>query len=511
MNLSSQSSLPPSPPAANRIILWGGLLAIFGIWPALTNGQPFFYMDTTAYVRGADVAISKVLGARFATDWAKDPRRMIGPQSVLAVRDAATGEPKAPQRFVSAGRSIVYGALLYLGEIFRGMWFSVVIQSLLAVYLIFVLTVKTLGLEFRSFLVTCVALFLFSSLPFFASFLMPDILSGFLILGIAILTTSWDRLTSFDRAMLGGVLSFAVLAHTSHLALLVGLTAAVIGYVALADRSQWARVRGLATICLACVAIFILWDLAFSLGVSRAFGMPPVRPPFLMGKLVSKLDEPALAKACASNDFVVCRYQDRLPADDEWFIWSEDQRKGIYGAADLPTKQAIFAEQFRFALAVVPPNLGHFVSAISQDVLQQLAHIGLDEFSYPQNDFAFYEERVPNTEFRVLTSTVAARSQVYFILGRTVLYPVAVLSAVLVALLLSGALRPTAVGDSNELARWKTWRAVTGILLGGVVLNAIICGGLSHLHDRYEARVIWLIPLSLVTGIYVSKPNWSVA
>jgi hypothetical protein len=511
MSFDSQSSSPSSPPTAKRTMLWWVLLALFAIWPALTNGQPFFYMDTTAYVRGADVAISKVFGAEFATDWAKDPRRTIGPQSAVAVSDTGAGEQKPARRFVSAGRSIVYGMLLYLGEVFRDMWFCVIIQSLLAVYLIFVLTVKALGLDFRCFLLTCAALFLFSSLPFFISFLMPDVFSGFLILGTAILATSWDRLTFFDRAAIGAILSFAVLAHTSHLALLVGMTALVIAYVVLLDRSQWKHVKGLTAIVVTCVAIFALWDAVFSFSVSRALGMPPVRPPFLMGKLVSKLDQPALAKVCASNNFVVCRYQDRLPVDDEWFIWSDDERRGIYGTADLPTKQAMFAEQFRFTLAVVPPNLGRFASTISQDVLQQLTHIGLDEFSYPQDNFPFFQERMPSGEFSKLTSTVAARSQVYVVFGRTVLYGAAVLSATLVALLLGGALRPAAAGDSNELAPWKTWRAVSGILLAGVVLNAIICGGLSHVHDRYEARVAWLIPLSLVTGIQVMKSHRSVA
>jgi hypothetical protein len=33
------------------------------------------------------------------------------------------------------------------------------------------------------------------------------------------------------------------------------------------------------------------------------------------------------------------------------------------------------------------------------------------------------------------------------------------------------------------------------ILIGGVVANAAVTGILSTPHDRYQARVIWLIPL----------------
>ncbi len=513
MNLDlERRTIPAQAPAAPiHVAFWFVVLIVVGIWPALTNGQPFFYLDTTAYVRGADVAISKVLGAQFATDWAKDPRRRIERQSAGPVGEARAQGQKPTRRFVSSGRSIVYGALLYLGEVFKGMWFSVLMQSLIAVYLVFVLTVKVLNLDFRYFLLSCAVLFCFSSLPFFVSFLMPDVFSGFLILGFAILATSWNGLSFFDRAAISGVLLFAVLGHHSNVVLLVAMTVAATGYVVLVDRSQWSRIRGLSATVIACVVIFVLWDAAFSFGVTRAFGIPPVRPPFLMGKLVTSLDPSALAKVCASKDFVICKYQDRLPTNEEAFVWNEDQRTGIFGAADFPTKQALGAEQFRFALAIIPPNLGRLAATISQDVLRELGDVGLDEFLYLPEHLVFLAERLPSGEFRKLTSTVAARSDVYVVFGRTILCGAAFLSATLLTLLLGWTLRTAEISDAKEFGEWRTWRAVTCILLGGVVLNAIICGGLSTPHDRYEARVIWLIQLSFITGIYVMRPVWKVA
>ena len=35
----------------------------------LLNGQPFFFPDTTTYVREADAAVVWALGSRFATTW----------------------------------------------------------------------------------------------------------------------------------------------------------------------------------------------------------------------------------------------------------------------------------------------------------------------------------------------------------------------------------------------------------------------------------------------------------
>src|SRR5271157_5338698 len=117
-------------PVTSRIVSWFVVVTILGIWPALTNRQPFFFADTTAYVRGADLAISKTLGSRFATDWAKDQRRIIEPQTTVPTSESPADKQKSARRVVLAGRSIVYGALLYFGEVLGGMWFSIILQSL---------------------------------------------------------------------------------------------------------------------------------------------------------------------------------------------------------------------------------------------------------------------------------------------------------------------------------------------------------------------------------------------
>lgn len=496
-------------PATNWIVFWFVVLTLLGIWPALSNGQPFFSGDTTAYVRGADLAISKALGSRFATDWAKDQRRIIEPRpSVNPERRSA--EQRSSRRTVLAGRSIIYGGLLYFGEVLGGMWFSVIIQSLIACYLMFLFTVRAMGLNFRYFLVSCVVLFIASPLPFFASYLMPDVFAGYLILGFAILATGWDRLSHVERALTSAVLLYAVLSHTSHLLLLLLLTGITASYVALKAHSQWINIRWLTAITAACVVILVLWEVAFTFAVTRVFGDPPVRPPYVMAKLVSMLGEPAVAKVCASNAFVVCQFQDRFPVDAESFLWSEDERTGIFNVADVQTKRLLSDEQMRFALAIIPANWGHFVADVSRDALRQLTHIGLDDFCYPGPQ-VFFRTRLPSHYFGTLTSTFAARSDAYVVFGRTILYVTAIIGAIGTALLLGGMLRRGTVHSASEMEKRKTWCAATFMFLGGIILNAIICGGVSVPNHRYEARVVWLIHLSLVTGIGLMEPDWRIA
>lgn len=503
--MDKSTNRAPNLPTGMLLAVAFAFLTALGIWPALTNGQPFFYADTTAYVRGADLAISRTLGDRYATEWAKDQRRSFQLQAPAPTAVASVVEHKATRRVVLAGRSIIYGALLYLGEQFGGMWFSVLIQSLAATYLLFLFVVRTLTLDFRYFLVCCAALFVLSPLPFFTSFLMPDVFAAFLILGFAILATSWGRLSNFERAITSAILLFAVLAHTTHLILLLGLSVLALGYVAMFGRTQLPNIRSLMAIAAACVAIAFLWEFAFSFAVSKALGSAAVRPPFVTAKLVSMLGKPAVSTVCQSNSFAVCRFQDRLPIDTEAFLWSEDENAGVFGVADPETKRLLGAEQWQFAMSIIPPNFGHFVAGISLDALRQLTHISLAEYSYHPAGLAFFADRLPRREFDILNASVAARSDVYVVYGYTVLNVAVVLGAIVTLLFVAGI--PRFEGDTGQLERGKTWRAAAYILLGGIFLNAIICGGFSAVNNRYQARVIWLIQLCALSGICVMVPN----
>jgi hypothetical protein len=119
---------------------------------------------------------------------------------------------------------------------------------------------------------------------------------------------------------------------------------------------------------------------------------------------------------------------------------------------------------------------------------------------------AFFETRLPNQDFKRMSSTLAARSRIYIVFGNTVLYVTAVLGGAVIVGLVSGALRPASVGCEKRTEQENVWRAATYILLAGILLNAIICGGLSSVNNRYQARVIWLVQLSAITGICVMRP-----
>src|SRR3974377_1768715 len=165
-------------PCTVKVTSCAALLLLF-LWPAIYNGQPLFSPDTSAYIRGFDAGMVWLAGK--TPPWTTWASRLADRQKAP---DDVTVSLQSP-KFIIAGRSTSYGALLYLGELLGGLWASVAIQAA-AVLIALGLTLKHLKLfTWPKFIFAAGALGLVSSLPFFASFLLPDVFAGLAILAAA--------------------------------------------------------------------------------------------------------------------------------------------------------------------------------------------------------------------------------------------------------------------------------------------------------------------------------------
>ena len=247
-----------------------GLVVLIGafVWPALFNGQPFFFPDTTAYIRGADAGIQSAFNHK--SSWSLVPE---AGRSVSSIAD----------KTVLTGRSPYYGALLYIGDLAGGFWLTVVLQALDVA--------SAIGLALRAtrmplwppmfVILACIAAA--TTAPFFVSLLMPDVFAGVAILTASVLLSVRQRLARRDYILAFVLLLAASVFHDSHVLILFALLAMAAVYN-LFIRS-WRNWVGLTIVALALV-IATLAQSILSMTVQHVVGAPPLRPPFLMARTI---------------------------------------------------------------------------------------------------------------------------------------------------------------------------------------------------------------------------------
>ena len=378
-------------------------LLVASAWAALVNGQPFFMDDTSAYVRGPDFAVVYLLGDKFASSWTQD-------RTLHKENSHSDAQPVSAQRVplnspfertVLAGRSIYYGALLYLGHLTSYFWLSVFLQAAIFIYLTYIFAIKCADLSFSKFVGVVSLVLIVTPASFFISFLMPDIFASFLILSTIILVGFWHKLRLHDRICVLAIALLSVLFHTSHLLLLGFIELALAGMYLIKRRTDFARMIFAPALCLmAIIVLGIVGDLGFSYATKLAVGVEPTRPPFLMARIID--DGPGylfLKKNCPDKRYTACNYIDRLPTTAEDFLWSLDTSKGVYNLADVPTRKALAFEQTSFVVDVFKSDPVGVIAAAMKNTANQLLKVDLGQFFHTPAELEAYKQFLPGVLF----------------------------------------------------------------------------------------------------------------
>lgn len=473
------------------VLCWLALL-----WPAIYNGGPLLFVDTTAYVRGVDAGVASVFGV--STAWSTLPAgapaaRAVAPNATTEFATDSVPEPAGvasrdpavrSDRITLAGRSIYYGALPYLSYLLvGGLGAAIAVQALL-VAIAATLTAFRFGAgRVRGLMLPVLLLGL--SAPYFASFAMPDIFVPLAILAFANIAAFWTRDGGWPRAFWSGLLSYSALTHTGTLLLVALLACGAL----LLRATGHARVPGRAAgAIVAAVVAGIAGEILFSAGVRGLTGHAPVRPPFLTARIVD--DGPGyryLAESCPGNGFLLCGLIDRPPVNSDAFLWSSQPGSGAFLSGSPAQARGLAAEQGRFAFAVLRDRpielLGSSLGAIGR----QARMTGLSEFNYDRGARDHFTRKLPVRDRDGVAASPAHRGRFPVRLVERLVAPIAFASLAIIGLACVHARRPgRALGPATVLAL---------VVLAGIVANFVISGAISTPHDRYNMRALWLLPL----------------
>ena len=126
-------------------------------------------------------------------------------------------------------RSPFYGVFISLFHWNHFIWMPIFAQALIVSHVIWVLVrIFTGEISFKYFSIVVAMLAFFSSLPFFASLIMPDIFTSLMILVIYLLSFQLSALSRLEIIYFTLLGCIAITAHISHLPLAFALVSVVL-------------------------------------------------------------------------------------------------------------------------------------------------------------------------------------------------------------------------------------------------------------------------------------------
>lgn len=432
-------------------ILAGGVMLI---WPAFLNGYPLLFSDSGAWL--AQTVVPLMI-------WDKP---------------------------------WVYGPFAWVFHQHVSLWGTILAQGVMLSHLIWLLA-RVLGVAGPGrHLAICAALSVFSTAPWVAALVMPDAMTPMAVLSAALLGWAWPALSRAERAWLVTLGTIATASHLAHLPVVFAL-------VVLAALLRIGPMGCLRVAAPLLGAVLLL--LGTNLVGHGRLALSPYGSTFLLARLIA--DGPAartIAAECPGAGWYLCAFSGRLPRDSDAFLWWPDSpvNQGpdgapifLGGALLAPEASVIIARTLRREpWPVLRDALANFWAQLrTHSIGDTLGPAYLRNNVTPR-----LEQGFPAFEARAQLGALQARDSL-----RPLAEPIAWLHPLLALLSLPPLLwlwwRAHRAGDARRLG-------LLLCILVGVAGNALASGALSGVYARYQARVVWLLPLAVLVLAPVRPP-----
>jgi hypothetical protein len=339
-------------------------------------------------------------------------------------------------------------------------------------------------------MIFCVGLGLSTSITWYTSQLMPDVLVPLVVLALWLLGFRWNRISPRERTGLAALALLGLLSHMSCMALAIGLAGITLMAWIVGRRRDWMPLAcNLSPIGVVAASLILMPMVHLSLMGKATF--TPGGPVFLFGSLVQDgIAQRWLGDHCPAPDIKLCGLQDRIPKTADEFLW--DGRSPFLDIGGWEGAVAELSHLVKECLKAYPEAIAWTsLRATALQMAMVATGDGLDEFHGATR--GVFTASLPRAvkPFNAAYQQQGQVTKPLFDAFNRVHIPVAYLSVM--GLLM-------AIGWGLHSKRYKLAGLASFTLLA-LLGNAFICGALSNPHDRYQSRLIWLAPL--VVGMTV--------
>lgn len=425
-----------------------GLFSIAALlYPAIQNGYPLLYSDSASYI-------------------------CSGHDGVVPI-----------------DRPIVYGLIVRHVSMSFSLWFVVIFQA--AVF--FALTWFTVRVLFRReravYYTTFVCLLtgFLTGASNYISQIMPDIFTGYMIWSVALLMLPVQQKM---RWIIWGVALISATVHYSNL-----MTLSVIALLLLLVNQLWKhwlspdRLLKVQLGTLIVIPWIIL--LVINFAYEREFFINRSTPVFLTGRLIETgLVHQYLTNYPEAKQDALYPYKDQLPEKIWQFVWNDDSP--LYNDSCLAQGWVncwlYHADEYRNTIRSIlskPELLSKFIRICFSDWIKQLSDFNIGHLTQQGANSALsdiithYFDDAP-----MFRQSKQFNEDLFFTKESRVQHYAVLCSIILLGILLWITCQP----------HRKKLLFILAVILAGMVLNAFFCSSLSGVLNRYQGRVVWLLP-----------------
>jgi hypothetical protein len=428
------------------------------LWPLAINRAPFYASDSASYLRGGALGFNTgltILGLS-KTAPANDPK------TIVAGAISKSG----------GARSAIYSVAVFLlrapGNTLLAL--TIVQTALAALMLSFLRRAIAPDIGVRGGVAAGAAVATLTSAAWYAGYAMPDILAGIIVCASLLLTVFFDRFGTIVHVALVLLIAFCITAHGSHLPIAVvtliagGVANSRLRSVSAASRHRIAWFAS--PVIVAVIAMLVTSYVAFG-----QFSLAPKRYPIQLARSVA--DGPGawyLHDHCAIEHYAICEvFGPDPPRNVHEFLWGDN---GVRNRATPEQMDRIRAEE---GAIVRQATMAYLAVQIRQSTTNAI----LQFFRFGPRDLVFGVRMVGSGPDISLVQIDPDRP-VLKAISKLLIYASFVGSILLLVIIRR---RLT----SREIA------ALT-VVTAGLLANAVVCGALSGVTDRYQGRVAWVLP-----------------
>jgi len=418
----------------------------------------------------------------------------------LVYSDTGTYLYSGFDHFIPVDRPITYGLFVFVFSLKISLWTVVFVQNLITSYVLFEtckFLIRTAKLPFY-FMFIMMFLTLFTGIGWYSNQIMPDFFAPVLILTIFLLIYN-PSINVKKIAIYSIILIYSLIVHFSHF-IIASILIAIIAfteYVLYRKRNSNLYIPSFTRICLILSLVLSAWILlpTINLITEKKFIFSKGSHAFLMAHLVDTgVLNKYLKQNCNSEEYrncKLCQYKDSLPKDLAAFLWDskspfhktggwinsqEEYNKIIYGMLKKPKY---------LTLNIFKSFIYGCDQLFKNEIGQGLSAYNSGSAPYGQMEWRFPAE---------LNNYSNARQNIWN--GASLNLQTLNLYHLLLNIL--------SVFSLLVLFYTSLWKRIEKMPLKfltfaviSIVVNAFVMAGLNAPCERFQARVVWLLPFAL--------------